>query len=103
MAKNVGGARVEVTTLVGPNGDAHAYEPTPADAKAVGEADLVVINGIGLEGWLDRLIQTSGYKGPVVMASKGIKPREAEEEQESDPPFRKGGLNRTIAKYFMIQ
>ena len=72
MVKNVGGDRVEVTTLVGPNGDAHVYQPTPADAKAVGTADLVVVNGLGMEGWMDRLIQTSGYKGPVVVATKGL-------------------------------
>lgn len=81
LAKNVGGERVEVTTLVGPNGDAHVYEPTPADAKALCRADLVVVNGFGLEGWMDRLVQTSGYKGPVVVASKGIKPREMAEEE----------------------
>jgi len=84
MIKNVGGHRVEVTTLVGPNGDAHVYEPTPADARAVSEADLVVVNGLGLEGWMDRLIHTSGYKGPVVVASQGIKPREMTEEEEEE-------------------
>jgi zinc/manganese transport system substrate-binding protein len=82
MIKNVGGDRVEVTTLVGPNGDAHVYEPTPANARAVSEANLVVVNGLGLEGWMDRLIQTSGYKGPVVVASQGIKPREMSGEEE---------------------
>ena len=83
MVQNVGGDRVEVITLVGPNGDTHVYQPTPAAAKAVGEADLVVVNGLGFEGWIDRLIKTSGYKGPVVVASKEIKPREmAEEEAE---------------------
>ena len=71
MIKNVGGDRVEVTALVGPNGDAHVFEPTPADAKAVSAADLVIVNGLGLEGWMDRLIKTSGYKGPVVVASRG--------------------------------
>ena len=71
MSKNVGGNRVEVTTLVGPNGDAHVYEPTPADARAVSQADLVIVNGLGLEGWMDRLIKTSGYKGRVVVASQG--------------------------------
>ena len=86
MVKNVGGDRVEVTTLVGPNGDAHVYEPTPAAAKAVSAANLVIVNGLGFEGWMDRLIQTSGYKGPVVVASQGIKPREmtAEEEEEHE-------------------
>jgi zinc/manganese transport system substrate-binding protein len=84
MTKNVGGARVEVTTLVGPNGDAHVYEPTPADAKAVSSADLVIVNGLGMEGWMERLIKTSGYKGPVVVTTKGIKPRgmTAEEKEE---------------------
>jgi zinc/manganese transport system substrate-binding protein len=75
MVRNVGGDRVVVTTLVGPDGDAHAYEPTPAAAKAVRSADLVVVNGLGFEGWLDRLITASGYKGMVVMASTGIKSR----------------------------
>jgi zinc/manganese transport system substrate-binding protein len=91
LAQNVGGDRAEVTSLVGPNGDAHVYEPTPADASALSQADLVVINGLGLEGWLDRLVQTSGYKGPVVVVSKGIKPREmaAEEDQAGIRPHHK--------------
>jgi zinc/manganese transport system substrate-binding protein len=80
MVKNIGGDRVVVTTLVGPNGDAHVFEPTPADAKAVSAANLVVVNGLGLEGWMDRLIKTSGYKGPVVVASQGIIPREMADE-----------------------
>jgi zinc/manganese transport system substrate-binding protein len=80
LAKNVGGDRVEVTTLVDANGDAHVYEPNPADAKALSRAHLVVINGLGLEGWMDRLVRTSGYKGPVVVVSEGIKPREMAED-----------------------
>lgn len=81
ISKNVGGNRVEVTTLVGPNGDAHVYEPTPADARAVSQADLVIVNGLGLEGWMDRLIKTSGYKGRVVVASQGVKPLELQDEE----------------------
>ncbi|MCX5888141.1 MAG: metal ABC transporter substrate-binding protein [Deltaproteobacteria bacterium] len=84
MVGNVGGDRVEVTTLVGPNGDAHVYQPTPAAAKAVGGANLVVVNGLGFEGWMDRLIQTSGYKGPIVVASRGIKPREMTTEEAEE-------------------
>ena len=84
MVQNVGGDRVEVTTLVGPNGDAHVYEPTPAAAKAVNTAGLVIVNGLGFEGWMDRLIQTSGYKGPIVVASQGIKPREMTKEGEEE-------------------
>ncbi len=87
MAKNIGGTRIEVITLVGPNGDAHVYEPTPSDAKNVSRADLVIVNGLGMEGWMDRLIKTSGYKGPVVVTTNGIKPREmtATEEPGAKP------------------
>ena len=71
MVRNVGGEHVERTTLVGPDGDAHVYEPTPADARALARADLVVANGLGFEGWIDRLVKVSGYRGPVVVASEG--------------------------------
>ncbi len=74
FAKNVGGERVDVTTLVGPNGDVHVYTPAPADAGKVAEAKLLVINGLGLEGWLPRLVQSSGGKAAVVTATDGIAP-----------------------------
>jgi zinc/manganese transport system substrate-binding protein len=74
FVKNVGGDRVDVTTLVGPNGDVHVYTPTPADAKKIADAKLVIINGLGLEGWLPRLIQASGGKAPIITATKGITP-----------------------------
>jgi zinc/manganese transport system substrate-binding protein len=76
VVKNVGGDRVEVASLVGPNGDAHVYDPTPADAKKAAEAKVVVVNGLGFEGWLNRLIRASGSKAPTVVASKGVKARE---------------------------
>jgi zinc/manganese transport system substrate-binding protein len=72
MVAQVGGGRIALTTLVGPDGDAHVYQPTPADARAVAAADLVVVNGLGFEGWIDRLIAASGYAGPVVVASDGV-------------------------------
>lgn len=75
MVRIVGGDRVQVATLVGPDGDVHAFEPRPADARALAGADLVVVNGLGLEGWLGRLVKASGYKGPVVTASDGVTPR----------------------------
>jgi zinc/manganese transport system substrate-binding protein len=84
MVKNVGGDRVAVATLVGPNGDAHVYQPTPSAAKAVGGANLVVVNGLGFEGWMDRLVRASGYKGPVVVASQGIKTREMTSEEKEE-------------------
>jgi zinc/manganese transport system substrate-binding protein len=74
FVKNVGGDRVNVTTLVGPNGDVHVYAPAPADAKKIADAKLVIINGLGLEGWLPRLLQASGSKAPIVVATKGIAP-----------------------------
>ena len=72
FVKNVGGDRVDVATLVGPNGDVHVYDPAPSDAKKIAGAKLLVINGLGLEGWLPRLLQSSGSKAPVVTATKGV-------------------------------
>jgi zinc/manganese transport system substrate-binding protein len=74
FASNVGGDRVSVSTLVGPNGDVHVYTPAPADAKKIADAKLVVINGLGLEGWLPRLVQSSGSKATIVAATNGIAP-----------------------------
>lgn len=86
LARQVGGDRVVVTTIVGPNGDTHVYEPTPADAKKMAAARLVFVNGLGLEGWMDRLIKASGTKAEVVTLTKGIAPRErtADEPQDAD-------------------
>jgi zinc/manganese transport system substrate-binding protein len=75
LVKQVAGDRATVITLVGPGGDAHVYESTPADAKAVAAADVVIVNGLGFEGWLDRLVGSSGYTGTVVVATHGITPR----------------------------
>jgi zinc/manganese transport system substrate-binding protein len=74
FVRNIGGDRVEVTTLVGPNSDAHVYVPTPADAKKVAAAKLVFVNGLGFEGWMQRLVQSSGSKATVVVASTNITP-----------------------------
>ncbi|WP_026783792.1 metal ABC transporter substrate-binding protein [Pleomorphomonas koreensis] len=84
MTARVGGDRVAVTTLVGPDGDAHVYEPTPDDVRAVAAARLLVVNGLGFEGWMDRLAGASGYTGPVVVASRGVAPREIVEEEHAD-------------------
>ena len=73
MVREVGGPHVVVTSLVGPNADAHIFDPTPADARQLAMAKLVVVNGLGFEGWLNRLVKSSGYRGPVVIASQGIK------------------------------
>jgi zinc/manganese transport system substrate-binding protein len=75
FVKNVGGERVSVTTLVGPDGDVHVYTPAPADAKKIADAKLLIINGLGLEGWLPRLVQSAGSKATLVTATNGITPR----------------------------
>jgi len=82
FVRNVGGERVAVTTLVGPNGDAHVYTPTPADAKKVADAKLVIVNGLGFEGWLPRLVKSSGGKAIIVTATQGIAPRELDSHED---------------------
>jgi len=74
MAKRIGGEHVDVTTLVGPDGDTHVYQPTPADARAISEARILVVNGLGFEGWLNRLIDASDFRGIRVTATDGIEP-----------------------------
>ena len=74
FVRNVGGDRVNLTTLVGPDSDVHVYTPAPGDAKRIADAKLVIVNGLGLEGWLPRLVQSAGSKVQVVTASAGIAP-----------------------------
>ena len=85
MVSQVGGDRVEVVTLVGPDGDAHVYEPTPADAKNLTASQILFVNGLGFEGWMDRLEKSSGFKGKVVVASTGVKARTMVEEEGGKP------------------
>ena len=88
FARNVGGERVELATLVGPNGDVHVFAPTPGDVKTIAAADIVFANGLGLEGWIDRLIAASATRALVVVASRGITPRSGTRAQDrgaSDP------------------
>jgi zinc/manganese transport system substrate-binding protein len=80
LVREVGGDRVEVSTLVGANTDMHGFQPTPAHAKAVAGAKLVVINGLGLEGWADRLVKSANYKGARLVATRGVKALSAEHE-----------------------
>jgi zinc/manganese transport system substrate-binding protein len=72
----LGGARLALTTLVGPDGDAHVYEPTAADARALAKARLVVVNGLGFEGWMERLIRASKTRASICVASAGVAPRQ---------------------------
>lgn len=75
MAQELAPTGVEVTSLVGPDADAHVYEPRPADGRRLAQADLVLINGLGYEGWIERMVKVSGYRGTVAVASAGIQPR----------------------------
>jgi zinc/manganese transport system substrate-binding protein len=77
FVKKVGGDRVEVTTLVGPDGDVHVYTPTPSDVRKIADATLLVVNGFGLEGWLPRLLQAAGGRASIVTATSGIAPLKA--------------------------
>ena len=72
MVKRIGGQHIAVTTLVGPDGDTHVYRPTPAAAKAVSMSQLLVVNGLEFEGWLDRLVEATDFKGKRVVATNGI-------------------------------
>jgi zinc/manganese transport system substrate-binding protein len=83
MIRQVGGDHVEVTSLVLWNGDPHAYEPSPDDAKRLRDADLVFVNGMGLEGWMDRLISASGYKGSPVFTAQGMSVLKMEENGQT--------------------
>ena len=80
IVQQVGGEHVKVKSLVGPNGDPHSFEPTPQDSQALSKADVVFVSGLGMEGWMDRLVQASGYKGKVVVASEGVDTRKMEED-----------------------
>lgn len=98
MVSNVGGDRVHVSSLIGPNGDPHVYEPTPRDAQALKSADLTFVSGLHLEGWMDRLIKASGYKGQPVVLSDGIKTRYMQEDGKliTDPHAWNSAANGVI-------
>lgn len=84
MARNVAGARATVTSLVGPDADAHVFEPGPADVAMLAEADVLIINGLGFEPWLVRLAASAKSKAKYVTASFGVNPIAYEEGQGHD-------------------
>jgi zinc/manganese transport system substrate-binding protein len=94
LVRNVGGNSVNVTTLVGPDGDVHVYVPTPADAKKIADARLVFVNGLGLEGWLPRLVQSAGNKATIITATTGIAPLKL--GSDADPHAWQSPLNAKI-------
>ena len=72
MVGRIGGEHISLTTLVGPDGDTHVYQPTPKDARSVSEAEVMFINGLDFEGWLERLAEAASFDGTLVTATKGI-------------------------------
>lgn len=74
MVERIGGEHIDLTTLVGPGGDTHVYQPTPKDAAAVSQADVLIMNGLEFEGWLERLIESAGLTGDLAVATSGITP-----------------------------
>lgn len=83
FVREIGGNHVAITTIVGPDGDAHVYQPSPADGRKIAQAKLIFVNGLGFEGWLERLIETAKSKGTVVTLSKSVTARH--DEEGTDP------------------
>lgn len=84
LVREVAPPDFEVGMLVGPDADAHAWEPRPGDVRKLAGADLVVVNGLGFEGWMTRLVKNSGYRGEIVAASAGITPRHAQHDEHEE-------------------
>ena len=84
MVRRVAGDRAVVTTLVGADQDMHGFDPAPSEVRALAEADLVVVNGLGFEGWVERLVEASGYAGPLVVATQSIAPLKGEEHEHDE-------------------
>jgi len=82
----IAGDSVDLETLVGPNGDAHVYEPTPEDAKNIMAADIIIMNGLGFEGWLPRLLKATKTKAKIVSVTDGICSLQTEEESDAPDP-----------------
>jgi len=84
MVERIGGEHIALTTLVGPEGDAHVYQPTPKAARSVAEADLLFMNGLEFEGWLERLAEAASFDGAMVVATTGVVPIAFEEHEDDD-------------------
>ncbi len=76
LVQNLTGPRLRVAMLVGPDQDTHVYQPKPSDLRAVAQADVLVVNGLGFEGWMDRLAQAANFRGRLIVATAGIAPRQ---------------------------
>lgn len=86
LAHVVGGDHIELTGIMKAGIDPHEYEPTPQDVRAFADAQLIIENGVGLETWLNKVIQNSGTKAPIVDSSKGVKIRKGDEQEPNGDP-----------------
>ncbi|TCS41594.1 metal ABC transporter substrate-binding protein [Reinekea marinisedimentorum] len=94
IAEEIGGEYVEVSSIVGINSDTHVYRARPADARKVVHADILVMNGLGFEGWLERLVQSSGFQGQKIVVTDGLTViHHDEDESEEGDHFELGGHN----------
>ncbi|MEZ5923850.1 MAG: metal ABC transporter substrate-binding protein [Hyphomicrobiaceae bacterium] len=84
MTARIGGGKIDLTTLVGAGGDAHIFEPRPADAETVAKAQVMIVNGLGFEGWLDRLVEASGSKAKIAVATAGVETIKPGEDHDED-------------------
>jgi zinc/manganese transport system substrate-binding protein len=75
MTRQIGGDRIALRAIAGPDQDAHGFHPKPSEATTLANAAVVIRNGLGFEGWLDRMIRSSGFKGALVTTTDGITPR----------------------------
>jgi zinc/manganese transport system substrate-binding protein len=82
MAKAVAGDAATVKTIVAPGGDVHVYEPSPEDIRNIAAADIILVNGLGFEGWLDRLMQSANVQDRVITVSKGVIPIKTDEHED---------------------
>ena len=84
MVERIGGEHIALTTLVGPDGDSHVYQPTPKAARSVAESDVLFLNGLDFEGWLERLAEAASFDGAMVVATNGVVPIAFDDHDDND-------------------
>lgn len=86
MVKQIAGDKVNALSIVPIGGDPHIYEPTPSDAKDIQDAQLILVNGMTFEGWIDEVIENSGTKGKRILITEGVQAIESEQYKNSSDP-----------------
>lgn len=86
MAQVISGDLVAVASVVPIGGDPHTYEPTPSDVQLIARANLILINGLTFEGWINEMIENSGTRASVALITEGLEAIASEEYQNSSDP-----------------